>query len=173
MAGLKVAAGATVLLAAGFIASRAQETRASAPIAPVTSAEAQGLPVSDPNCIYFGPLRDTFTDPGSALTHAAKLTSAVAAQLPPITMPEAAAMAASIPTVPGGSRTATTDQSPENTIDKYIFPALAAANVAPAPATTDYEFVRRVYVDLTGRIPTPDQVTAFVNNTAATKRSTW
>jgi len=171
-----IAASAGVLLAAGFMASRAQETR-TAPAEVRTQDEATGLPVSDPNCTYFGPERDTFANPGGPLVHAASLTNLVAAQLPAITLPQAAAAAATstagtLPTVPGGSRTGTVLEAPENTIDKYIFPALAAANVAPAPPTTDYEFVRRVFLDLTGRIPTPEQVTAFVNDTSANKRST-
>ena len=51
------------------------------------------------------------------------------------------------------------------------FQALSAAGVAPAPATTDFEFVRRIYLDLTGRIPTPAQVTQFVNDTTTDKRA--
>jgi hypothetical protein len=57
------------------------------------------------------------------------------------------------------------------TIDKWIFQKLAEERVAPAPATTDYEFVRRVTLDLTGRIPTPAAVTAFVADTAPDKRA--
>src|ERR1041384_6331406 len=43
-------------------------------------------------------------------------------------------------------------------IDSYIFAALSDAGVTPAPSTTDYEFIRRVTLDLTGRIPTPARV---------------
>jgi hypothetical protein len=58
-----------------------------------------------------------------------------------------------------------------NTIDKYIFPALTAAGVAPAAPTTDYEFVRRVYLDLTGRVPTVDQLQQFIGSTDPAKRA--
>ena len=42
--------------------------------------------------------------------------------------------------------------------------------MAPAPPTTDFEFVRRVTLDLTGRIPTAAAVTSFVNDTTSDKR---
>src|SRR5262249_42766580 len=72
---------------------------------------------------------------------------------------------------PGGTRTGSEVRPSENTIDKYIFQALSEAGVAPAPSTTDFEFIRRVTLDLTGRIPTADAVINFVNDTSADKRS--
>jgi len=167
------ASAAGVLLAAGFMVSRAQDTRSGAPASgPVSAQEAAGLPVSDPNCTFFGKDRDSYMNPGAAMALAAADTMRVGAQLPPISLaPAAMAAAATIPSVPGDSRTGTTLDAPENTIDKFIFPALAAAGVAPAPPTTDYEFVRRIYLDLTGQIPTPAQVTAFVNDTTPAKRA--
>src|SRR5947209_6763653 len=42
----------------------------------------------------------------------------------------------------------------KNFIDDWIFKKMVADKVAPAPLTTDQEFVRRIYLDLTGRIPT-------------------
>lgn len=56
-------------------------------------------------------------------------------------------------------------------VDKYIFAKLANDNVPAAPATTDAEFVRRIYLDLTGRIPTPEQAESFLSNTRPTKRA--
>jgi hypothetical protein len=57
-----------------------------------------------------------------------------------------------------------------NLIDKFIYADLQANNITPADKTTDYEFVRRVTLDLTGRIPTPDQVAQFVQSTDENKR---
>ncbi len=57
-----------------------------------------------------------------------------------------------------------------NLIDQHLFGAMAKDNVPHAPLTNDYEFCRRVYLDLTGRIPTPEQLKAFVNNPAPDKR---
>jgi hypothetical protein len=62
-------------------------------------------------------------------------------------------------------------QAQSGSIDSFIFSALSAAGVQPAPATTDYEFIRRGTLDLTGRIPTPDRVTTFVADTTSDKRS--
>jgi len=56
-------------------------------------------------------------------------------------------------------------------IDSYIWADFQRNGIAPAPPTTDWEFVRRVRLDLTGRIPTPAAVTAFVNDTTPTKRA--
>ncbi len=59
----------------------------------------------------------------------------------------------------------------KNLIDGYIFPALAEAGVTPAPPTDDFEFARRVFLDLTGRVPPPDMLLAFTNNTDPNKRA--
>src|SRR4051812_10373189 len=45
-----------------------------------------------------------------------------------------------------------------NFIDTILFDRMSADGVTPAPLTTDAEFIRRVYVDLTGRIPQPERV---------------
>lgn len=58
-----------------------------------------------------------------------------------------------------------------NFIDDFIFGKIAADGVPLADPTTDQEFVRRIYLDLTGHIPTPDQVTSFVSNSDPDKRS--
>jgi hypothetical protein len=43
--------------------------------------------------------------------------------------------------------------------------------VEPAPITTDVEFVRRIYFDLIGKPPTPEQFLAFVRDRAHDKRA--
>jgi hypothetical protein len=57
-----------------------------------------------------------------------------------------------------------------NLIDEHLFGAMRRDKVPHAPLSNDYEFCRRIYLDLTGRIPTPAQLTAFVGSTAADKR---
>lgn len=47
-------------------------------------------------------------------------------------------------------------------IDRLVGAALAKARLTPAPRTTDEQFVRRVYLDLTGRLPVPADVTEFL-----------
>jgi hypothetical protein len=56
-------------------------------------------------------------------------------------------------------------------IDEAIFGKLAASGVPSARLTTDEEFVRRIYLDITGRIPTIDQYRAFVFDTNENKRN--
>lgn len=51
-----------------------------------------------------------------------------------------------------------------NFVDNYIFDKMDQDRVVAAPQTSDEEFVRRVYIDLTGRIPTPDQARQFLQN---------
>jgi hypothetical protein len=65
----------------------------------------------------------------------------------------------------GGSRVAL-----RNLIDQHVFGAMAKAGVPHAPLSNDYEFCRRVHLDLTGRIPTPERLLAFVKDTAPDKR---
>src|SRR5262249_39849507 len=48
---------------------------------------------------------------------------------------------------------------------------MAADGVGAAPVSTDAEFLRRVMLDITGRIPKPDQVEAFLNDSNPGKRS--
>ena len=57
-----------------------------------------------------------------------------------------------------------------NLIDQHLFGAMQRDAIPPAPLTNDYEFCRRIYLDLTGRIPTPAQLNAFVSNNAPDKR---
>jgi hypothetical protein len=59
----------------------------------------------------------------------------------------------------------------DNLVDKYIFGKMQGDGVSPAPSSSDPEFVRRVYLDLTGRLPTVDQAVSFLNSTDANKRT--
>jgi hypothetical protein len=58
-----------------------------------------------------------------------------------------------------------------NLIDKFIYADLQANNITPAGKTTGYEFIRRVTLDLTGRIPTADRVTSFTASIDPAKRA--
>jgi len=62
-------------------------------------------------------------------------------------------------------------ESRTNFIDQRLFAKMAADNVKPAPASSDAEFLRRVTLDLTGRIPTPEAAEAFLTSTEPDKRS--
>jgi hypothetical protein len=58
-----------------------------------------------------------------------------------------------------------------STIDRYIDAKLATNHIAAAALTDDYEFVRRVYLDIWGLIPTADEVREFVSDRRPDKRS--
>jgi hypothetical protein len=70
-----------------------------------------------------------------------------------------------------GGRTVSSGGPYLSRIDYHIFSLLQAKNITPANLTTDEEFLRRVTIDLTGRIPTAADVTAFLASTDPEKRS--
>lgn len=55
-------------------------------------------------------------------------------------------------------------------IDDIIFDKLIERNLMAAPIATDEEFLRRVSLDLTGRIPSPEEIRKFVADTDPDKR---
>jgi hypothetical protein len=57
-----------------------------------------------------------------------------------------------------------------NFIDEYIFGRLESARIEAAALSSDAEFLRRISLDLTGRIPTADATIAFLGDTNAGKR---
>src|SRR5262249_30166816 len=58
-----------------------------------------------------------------------------------------------------------------NYVGKHVFTKLKMLNILPSELCTDQEFVRRVYLDVCGVLPTPDEVKTFLANTAADKRA--
>src|SRR6476661_2984710 len=52
-----------------------------------------------------------------------------------------------------------------NFIDESIFSRMASAGIQSAPVTSDLEFLRRVSLDLTGRIPSAADLDAFSADT--------
>jgi hypothetical protein len=57
------------------------------------------------------------------------------------------------------------------TIDRHIFGELERQGVKPAAKSTDAEFLRRVTLDLTGRIPTRDRLLTFLADQTPDKRA--
>src|SRR5688572_15998165 len=56
-------------------------------------------------------------------------------------------------------------------IDELIEKRLKDANVNPAPVADDAEFLRRVYLDLTGVLPRVGEVREFLSDQRPDKRS--
>ena len=75
-------------------------------------------------------------------------------------------IAAGLPASAGGRRL-----TPKNFIDEQIFGKMQREGIPHAPLATDQEFVRRVMLDLTGRIPTPTEVREFLADTKVDKRA--
>lgn len=66
---------------------------------------------------------------------------------------------------------AATEFQPVNAIDKHVLARLNAKGIQPAPLCSDAVFVRRVYLDLIGTLPTLDEVRAFLRDSHADKRA--
>jgi hypothetical protein len=58
----------------------------------------------------------------------------------------------------------------KNFIDQHVFDKLTKLGIPPSPLSDDSMFVRRVFVDVTGRLPTAAQARAFVEDKDPTKR---
>lgn len=58
-----------------------------------------------------------------------------------------------------------------NYIDEQIFSKIERDRIPHAALASDEEFLRRISLDLTGRIPTPTEVRAFLADTAPDKRA--
>ena len=56
-------------------------------------------------------------------------------------------------------------------IDEHVFNKLAVLRIPPSPAAEDAVFVRRVFLDTIGTLPTPTEVQAFLNDQNPGKRT--
>lgn len=54
--------------------------------------------------------------------------------------------------------------SPRNFIDDHVFANLRALGIPPSPLSEDATFLRRVTLDITGRLPTEEETVAFLAN---------
>ena len=59
---------------------------------------------------------------------------------------------------------------PKNPIDQFIDARLEELNIRHQPGISDLAFLRRVALDLSGRLPTPEERTAFLRQTESTRR---
>jgi hypothetical protein len=158
--------GFSTLIFSGYLLGQADNPSASRTAQDQQlAAQDQQLPVEHPECDYFGPKRERYVTAAlNAAGGQAHQSHALSATTEQVTRMLASA--------PGGSRTYTFDSThTAGSIDSYIFADFQKNNITPAPKTTDWEFIRRVTLDLTGRIPTPDRVLTFVTDTSSNKRA--
>ncbi len=69
------------------------------------------------------------------------------------------------------ARAEVADRPIEAVIDQSIDEAIGVANVAPAPQADDATLIRRLTLDLVGRIPTTSEVNDFTNSKESQKRA--
>ncbi len=73
--------------------------------------------------------------------------------------------------VPSPARATPYPELPEhNFIDKEVFAKLRLLNIEPSGLARDEVFLRRVYIDTIGQLPSPEEVRAFLADTDPRKR---
>lgn len=58
-----------------------------------------------------------------------------------------------------------------NFIDELVWAKLRSLNITPSPPVDDARFLRRAHLDIIGRLPTPDEVLAFLDRDDPDKRT--
>jgi hypothetical protein len=74
-------------------------------------------------------------------------------------------------TVPLGKPVPAFDFPAANYIDRLTLAKWKQLGLVPSELCSDSEFIRRVYIDLCGKLPTPDQVRAFLRDTRPDRRA--
>ena len=82
----------------------------------------------------------------------------------------AALARASADKAPPGPYESDASLTPQGRIDELAFAALRKANIRPAHLCSDGVFVRRVYLDVLGTLPTAEEARQFLNSQDPKKR---
>ncbi len=73
--------------------------------------------------------------------------------------------------IPRAEKIAAYPQVAENNlIDQHVYRRLKQLNIVPADVCSDDEYLRRLYLDLIGTLPTPDEARRFLADTKTDKR---
>jgi hypothetical protein len=73
-------------------------------------------------------------------------------------------------TVPLGVKIPDYAFQPKTVVDQYTHKKWQELGIVPSAPASDEQFIRRVYVDITGTLPTPAQIKAFQADTRADRR---
>jgi hypothetical protein len=63
------------------------------------------------------------------------------------------------------------DPTPNNFIDEHVFAKLKRLRITPSELTSDAQFCRRVYLDVIGLVPTPEELVRFLDDRSPDKRA--
>ncbi len=119
--------------------------------------------VEHAECVLFGPRRARFQQGGAA--EAARRQAAFTQMTNEVTQVLG-------PAAPSRSRSgALRPSTSPGPIDEILFAGMRANGITPADPATDQEFLRRVTLDLTGRIPTAGETSAFLADASPGKRT--
>lgn len=86
-------------------------------------------------------------------------------------MEEDQRLALSMPKVPVSLPTSASVAQAAGKMDAIINKMLAKKGFKPNPPSSDEQFVRRAFLDITGRIPNYEEVSGFLSDTSPTKRA--
>ncbi len=78
--------------------------------------------------------------------------------------------AENVKVIPDAWKTAPDKPATSAEIDALLTKEQKAEQLKPAPQTTDEQFIRRAYLDLTGKLPTPEEVESFIKSKDPEKR---
>jgi hypothetical protein len=112
--------------------------------------------VTDLDCTYLKNPNDFLIDPELRFADRTAITGKIATSVYAISAPETTLDANSIPR--------------RTFIDNSIFDRMAAAGIQSAPLATDAEYLRRVMLDMTGRIPSATDLNNFLADPDPGKR---
>ena len=121
-----------------------------------------------PECAYFTDFRQHSSRGPAALQRIAVPEGFTRQSSPAVA--RTLAVAKALPAVSDGGP-ALDEGQPLSTIDFHIFSALEREGITPANHANDAEFHRRVSLDLTGRIPSGENVVAFIQDQDPQKRA--